>query len=379
MRQALMAAVLLSLFTVCKSQPPAPGLPVLPGASLYVRSTFDEDGTMLIGAFMPDDVPGDQLDESRAMRTRCSEFIRPREVKAGGRTNEVLAASQGFGGSLGAESIAKVQGQHGQSSAVRADYELQGKLTADIDQSGLQKCCRAYPSECTRRYIASVVKGKGYLYAARERATNASGQGQGTASGLPFGANAFYDNGVKWERRSDFDGQYFAFGLASRSASGTQTACDWVDRPRTSLDGEYFIGVSTPRVTEQEARQDAADNAEQQVVAFMGRWIAQQSASTQETSGPLDQLQSTATNTQSSSRMAEGLSQFVKVEEYCTSDELTPEGKRFLVKALVFLPNDQRVASARLSLANLMRVLQQQGRLTPELKQHLEQLSANLK
>lgn len=379
MRQVLMMAGVLALFAACKPPDPAPGLPVLSGAALYVRSTFDADGTALIGAFMPDDVPGDQLDESKTLRTRCSDYIRPREVKAGGRTNEVLAASQSLGGSVGAQSIAKVEGQHGQSSAVRADYELQGKLTADIDQSGLQKCCRAYPSDCYRRYVASVVKGKGYIYAARERATSAGAQGQGTASGLPFGANAFYDDGVKWERRSEFDGQYFAFGLASRGAPGAETACDWVDRPRTSLDGEYFVGVSTPRITEQEARQDAAENAEQQVVSFMGKWIAQQASSTQQTSGALSQLQTTATASQNTSRMAEGLSQFLKVEEYCTSEELTPEGKRFLVKALAFLPNASRVTTARLSLANLMGALQQQGRLTPELKQQLEQLSAELK
>lgn len=351
-------------------------LPQRPG--LYVRSSFDSDGQSLIGRWVPDSVSEADLDESQLATTRCSAFIKPREVKAGGRTNEVFGANRGFGANLGVPNIAKVSAERSETDALRIDYELTTKQVADIDQKGLQQCCRAYPDQCQGRYIATAVSGKGFIYTATERSTGASGEGQGTASGVPFGAGAFYKDGLKWERRTDFDGQYFAFGLARHLAGSGPVACAWVNRPPTSMDGEYFIGVSTPRTTEQEARDNATENAELQVISYMGKWLGEQSSSSSRSSGPAAELQTVMTDERSVSRMTEGLARFVKVEEYCPDQELTPSGKRITVKALAFLPNAQRDAAAKLSIANLMEALKAQNKLTPARQKQLEQMMSSI-
>ena len=352
-------------------------LPQRPG--LYVRTSFDSDGQSLIGRWVPDDTPDAELDEGSLATTRCSAFIKPREVKAGGRTNEVFNANQSFGAKLGVPGIAKVGGEKSDTSAVRIDYEATGKQVADVDQKGLQQCCRAYPDQCQGRYISQAVLGKGFIYTATEQSLSAAGDGKGTSGGIPFGADAFYKDGLKWERQTEFDGQYFAFGLARYLPSGAgAVACGWVNKPPTSMDGEYFIGVSAPRTTEQEARDDASENAELQVVAYMGKWLGQQSSTSARTTGPAAELQTAVKDERNTQRMTEGLARFVKVEEYCPDQEMTPTGKRYTVKALAFLPNEQRDAAARLSIANLMNALREQNRLTPERQKELERIMSGL-
>jgi hypothetical protein len=125
-RRCLVAASLAAVLASCAATTPPVkdgrmgGITVLPiKPSVFVRATFDSDASELIGAFIPDDVTDDQIDESVLSKTRCSDYIRVKTVPAGGRTEDVFGASQGAGGKFGVKEIAQVKGEFKNTNALR--------------------------------------------------------------------------------------------------------------------------------------------------------------------------------------------------------------------------------------------------------------------
>jgi hypothetical protein len=359
---------------------------VLPqSASLYVRASFDGDGASLIGAFFPDDISDAQLDESNAARTRCSQYIKPRKVSAGGNMTEVFGASSGVGGRFGVQGIAQLKGERSNTEALTIKYAATEKLVADVDTTGLAECCRSEPDQCAKRYISQVLAGNGEVYAATERKDEAGLEAEGTMKSIPITGGAFYKDGVKWERKSDFQGQFFAFGLArSRVGELADRIGDdcqrWVSRPPTSVDGQYFVGVSSPAPSEKVARDDAMRAAREQVVKYLGEWLEQASQENRKLGGALNAIEGEMTREENVTALSQGLTRLVKDQAWCgpETEAIPGKGDHKVMRVLVYFPNAERNRAAQLQLTNLMDVLKGKGQLTPEREAAIKQVSASL-
>lgn len=342
-----------------------------------MRPAFDADGTALIGAFIPDEVDLDSLDESSLMRTRCSDFIRPRQVSASGRYNEVFSSGSGGGVRVGLPGIATVKGEFGTTAAVRADYELAGKLQADVDTAGLQRCCRAYPKQCSMRYVSQALKGRGSIYAATERAAGAGGEGQVPESSIPLGVQVFLKDGLKWQRTASFDGQYFAFGLSRYSTEAPPEKCSWANTPPQDLDGKYFIGVSNPMETEKDARDQAMRNAREQVVDYLGERITQKAVELQAVRGVSSALKTELNDLFLRERMSEGVARGVEMRDFCIEYGNTTTGTRWMSKVLAYFPDSQHKAALEASMLELKSSLKKKRLLTRELDSFINRMIAS--
>lgn len=376
----LLAAALLSTAAGCASNQPKPvsGNPVtvLPAsASVFVRASFDSDGTSLIGSFIPDDVEDGRIDESQSQRTRCSEYIKVRSVQAGGEVEELFGASMAVGGKLGVPMIAQLQGETSNMSALRIKYAPLEKLVADVDAAGLRECCAVQPDQCSRRYIASAIRADGQIYAATESATGAGGEGNGTFKGVPITGDAFYKDGLKWERTTQFKGQYFAFTLgrvATPVAQGPDD-CSWARSVPKSLDGQYFVGVSDPMPSEKGARDFAMRSAREQVIKYIGEWLEQQSSTNQRISGAVGALQAELEDSTSVATLSQGVARLVKDERWCAPEDVaTANGTYQVMRVLAFFPKDQVKAATRAQLTSLMDLLRSKKKLNKDTQASLE-------
>ncbi len=356
----------------------------LPGtASVFVRATFDSDASGLIGSFLPDDVEDDRLDESQAMRTRCSEFVKVKRIPASGETEDVFGASSSIGGKLGIQKVASISGERKDMNAIRIKYNATEVMQADPDTRGLTECCQAEPSQCTKRYISRAIAGDGRIFVATEKSNQAGLEAEGTFKNIPISGDIMYKDGLKWERTTEFRNQYFAFSFSRALNPGTSAIaddCSWAKRPPRSLDGQYFVGVSEPAPSERVARDLAMREARSQVVKYLGEWLEQSSKTNQKLSGALGALGGALEDATTVETLSNGLAKLVKDQAWCDPERVeTPKGMLQVMRVLAFFPNSERAAAMKLQLTSLIDVLKEQGKLTPEKEAELKTAIAEVK
>lgn len=358
--------------------------------SIFLRITPDGDASDIIGAFLPDDVPDAQVDESSAVRTRCSQFIKPKRVPASGEYQEVAAASSGAAGKLGVKSVAKIDmgGQAAEALLVR--YALIEKMQADVDEDNLQRCCADAPDQCSKRFIAGALLADGNYYAATE-ASSGAGLDSKALENLPVDASVVYESDMKWERKVQFKRQYFAFSTR-RSVSGglnnsdaksvaaaeaADAACAWANKVPTSLDGMYFVGVSNPLPSEALAREDAMRNARDQVIKYLGEYLAEAQMSATKTVGNMADIQVLMDDTKVKESMSGGIAKSVKDQKWCGPSELgTPSGMKYTMKALAFFPNSEKKSASILAMKTMIARQKSAGADTAALEQMLKDMEA---
>lgn len=337
-----------------------------PREGVYLRASFDDDPSMLIGRFVSDGVATNDIDENRAVQTQCSQFIKYKEVRAAGEFNEYYQSSKSAKASLGIESTmtgtpnAKAGFGNEQGTEVRVQYKLTKKIVAHIeDHAGFTQCCEAAAGACSGKYIGEFWQGTGTLYQQTGRATGfdaaATTGDVVTIAGNHGNADVQIADGWAWKRAMSFDDMYFAFRVMDAEITG----CAWADRPPRSELGQYFVGISPPAATEDIARNYAMRNARTQVVNYLGEYISTQSVSKSSLQGYLE-------NEDIVSAAAEGIAARVKDERYCPAERLeTPDGNHFIVKVLAFFPD----AEARVAAKEVVKAVTDKAEPTPELKE----------
>jgi hypothetical protein len=372
-------------------------LPVRP--SVYMRVTPDADASELVGSFVPDNVDDADIDESQAIRTRCSRFITPRRIPASGDFREVTAASTNAAGRFGVKSIARVAVGGTESQALLVSYSLHEKMQATVDEDGLAQCCAAAPDQCTKRYISGAVMADGQYFAATERGSDNGVDGATALRKLNVDASVLYEHDMKWERQGDFKRQYFAFmlqrtlststpggaaggtagGAAGAGMDGTTAAdsCAWANNIPTSLDGNYFVGVSNPMPTERLAREDAMRDAREQVVRFLGEFLTEASASAQRTTGKAEDLSVLLEDVKTKASLAQGVARYVKDQRWCgPTEQATPSGMKTSMKVLAFFPNTEKKSAALAALRGIIEARRTEGGATASLEAMLRELES---
>jgi hypothetical protein len=352
--------------------------------SIYLRVTPDGDASDIIGAFVPDHIPDAEVDESVAVRTRCSKFIAPKRVPATGEYSEVAAASAGAAGKVGVKNLAKVDvgGQSAEALLIR--YKLIEKMQADVDEDNLQRCCESAPDQCSKRYIAGALMADGNYYAATQFGSGGDANLEALrVSELPIDANIVFDSEMKWERKVGFKRSYFAFNVRRGLAGGLDKTgtvaddCSWTKKIPTDLDGTYFVGVSNPMLTEKEARTDALRDAREQVIRSLGEWLAEGSMTASKTIGNTGDLQTLMDDTKVKESLSGGMARSVKDRNWCGPEEqASPSGMRQVMKVLAYFPHSERDAASKLALQTIIQRQKEAGRDTAALDAMLKTLES---
>lgn len=350
--------------------------------SIHLRVTPDGDASDIIGAFVPDNIPDAEIDETVAVRTRCSKFITPKRVPATGEYSEVAAASAGAAGKVGVKNLAKVDlgGQSAEALLIR--YKLIEKMQADVDEDNLQRCCESAPDQCSKRYIAGALMADGNYYAATQFGSGGDANLEALrVSELPIDANVVFDSEMKWERKVGFKRSYFAFNIRRGLAGGLDKAgpvaddCSWTKKIPTDLDGMYFVGVSNPMLTEKEARTDALRDAREQVIRSLGEWLAEGSTTASKTVGNTADLQTLIDDTKVKESLSGGIARSVKDRNWCGPEEqASPSGMRQVMKVLAYFPNSERDTASKLALQTIIQRQKEAGRDTAALEEMLKKL-----
>lgn len=380
------AASAVLVLTACPADKKALGsgtvrLSVKP--ALFLRVTPDGDASPIVGTFIPDHVADSEIDETSLARTRCSKFIKANRIPASGTFREITAASAGASGKIGVKSIANIDLGGSEAQALLVKYELLEKMSADVDADGLAQCCAAAPDQCTKRYISGAVMADGEYFAATERATNVGLDGTVPVEGVPVTADVMYQDDLKWERQAAFKRQYFAYTFARTAGGGSAASgkgadpCAWVNKVPTSLDGQYFVGVSNPMDTEKLAREDAMRDAREQVVKYLGEYLTEAAASRVSTSGKGSDLTTLVQDEKLKTNMAQGLARFVKDQQWCGPENVAaPSGMKQVMKTLAFFSNAERKAAGLAALRALIDTKKAAGENTAPLEQMLKDVEA---
>lgn len=350
--------------------------------SIYLRVTPDGDASDIIGAFIPDEVSDANVDEGAAVRTRCSKFITARRVPASGEYSEIAAASSGAAGKLGVKNIAKVDLGGQSSEALLVRYTLIEKMQADVDEDNLQRCCESAPDQCSKRFISGALMADGNYYAATDFSSGGGADVEALkVANLPIDAAVVFDSEMKWERKVSFKRQYFAFNMRRGLAGGLGKTgavaddCSWTRKVPTDLDGMYFVGVSNPMLSEKEARGDALRDAKEQVVRYLGEWLAEGNMSVSKTVGTSNDLQTLMDDTKVKESLSGGMARSVKDRNWCgPEDQASPSGMRQVMKVLAYFPNTERDAASKLALQTIIQRQKEAGRDTKNLEEMLKGL-----
>ncbi|GMV43084.1 MAG: hypothetical protein AMXMBFR64_48000 [Myxococcales bacterium] len=328
-----------------------------PKRGFHLRVSFDDDASPYVGRFVPDGLPDDELDETRARRTRCSQYISVREVGASGSFDEVFRASTGVSGSLGYAAVAGVSAGMSDEAGYRIRYTLARKLVADVaDPDGLDRCCQAAPRECEQRIVGELYRGTGVVYqmAGSEVGVKAQGGYQGVSAGIE------YTDGVAWRRGTEFQDAYFAFRTVDVRTAAGPSVCDgdWDTVVPDSLDGVYFVGMSLRAGSEAQARSLAQRDAATYALRYLGETLRASSGSrTSALSGFLEDEAVVEA-------AAGGLVEHLQVRCWRAGPPTpTPHGPMVEVKALAFLPNQARKVAEDAAVEGTARALEGQGRL----------------
>jgi hypothetical protein len=371
MRRTVATFTCLALFACgASTTPPAVATSstlVQPARNIHLRVSFDDDPTTYLGRFIPDNVAETEVDDSNAVVTRCSQFIKAKVVTSNQEMDEVMYASRKASGALGVAMVAKVSASHEDSNALRVKYVIAKKMQSDVDAAGLDRCCHDQPDQCSKRYIGEFVMGSGQVY------QQAGNDTQGSAGGSTHGVAADVEikDSVAWKRVSIFKDTYFAFqsgsGMGQLAAAVPVSTgagaddCGWCDTLPSSLDGKFFCGVSPDAPSETMSRDYAMRNAREQVIKYMGEYLSSRS----KTQASL--LKGYADDVQLISAGAEGLASRVKDQKWCKAQTSnTPDGLRYRTRVLAFLPNDQLEGAAKDAVETLINKRRAANAITPD-------------
>lgn len=381
---ALAALLLLALLvglSGCTKDPvlPTRGLTVPPpNQSVFLRASFDDDPSSFVGRFIPDALEPSEVDENRSATTRCSQYITYKEVRASGTYDETFNSSTSVGASLGVAQVAGISGGASTSQALRVSYKLTKKMRAEINNPAeLDRCCKAAPDQCSNMIIGEFFFGSGEVYQAAGSSADLSGDGvspSGAVGGLDF------KDEIAWKRLTRFEDVYFAFrtqatrlgtpDLVKRPADD----CSWANAVPSSLDGQYFVGVSDPSNSEKVARNGAMLNARAQAVRFLGEYI------TSEVSSKTSSLDDVLDNQQAVTAAAQGLAKYVKDERWCPAERSdSPRGTMYTARVLAFFPNQKKAEAAKEAILTLSSNLKSQGKLSPKKEAELKGMVKSIK
>ncbi len=316
-------------------------------SNFYLRNAFDTDPSAYLGRFVPKDTPTQNIDDTAAMQTSCSQYISYKSVGGGGvQYDEYFNASTSVSANFGIPALAS-QGVnidagvgHQGGSIVRVNYTLTHKMVATIDDpDAFAQCCEAGQSRCTNLYIGEFLEGTGELF-------HYSGNGTDVKAGVGVkGVELGVDvkDGVAWQRAVTFPNPvYFAFKTTSVPADLVQTfeQCgDWTTMVPQSTRGQYFTGLSEIMGSERMARDQARRDARTQVVQYLGESIQAGSIELRSTTGALGDLSSRLDQEDFIQTAATGVAELVKDRAWCIEKHETPDGARYSAKVLAFLPN----------------------------------------
>lgn len=346
-----------------------------PDKSVFLRASFDDDPSSYIGRFLPDTLDAGKTDENEAMSTRCSEFISYKEVKASGSYDEYYNSAKQASLSVGLPGVAAAEVGAGNNATVRVRYELSKKMRAEIeDQEGFDRCCTADPSQCPEFIIGEFFYGTGEVFQAA--GAQAGLGGSGTTPSMVTGEMDFKDQ-VAWKRQTRFQEVYFAFRkqrVRNNAVAATDTQCGWANNVPTSLDGQYFVGISSPAASEAAARDMAMRNARAQAVRYLGEFITSASATTSSAMEGYLQDEKVVT------AVAEGLASRVKDRKWCAPETTaTPSGNMVSIKVLAFFPKEEEAAAAREAVDKVEDTLKTEGRLDDNARDSLSKVREALK
>lgn len=340
--------------------------------TVFMRASFDDNPSPYLGRFLPNELEPARIDETQAVQTRCSKFIKFEEVRAGGKFDEYYNSSTAAGASVSVPGVAGGSIGAGEQSTVRVRYDLKKKLRASVeDQEGFDKCCTADPGQCPDFIIGEFFYGTGEVFQAVGSSTDFSAEGVYAAAA----AEVEFKDEVAWKRSSTFEDLYFAFrkqrmrtgGMVAGGAGNDPNDCSWAYNVPTSLDGNYFVGVSDPSASEGQARDLAMRNARRQVVQFLGEFIT---SSMKTRSSAVEGI---LEDEKVVSAVAEGLVSKVKDQRWCAPEQTeSPRGQMVSVKVLAFFPAAEKKAAVNDAIENFQSTLKAQGKLDEALKKELD-------
>lgn len=345
---------LVALPLVAGKNRPSPGdiaknfAPPVAGSDLIVRSTFDAEPSAIIGRFV--DAADAAPDDGQALETRCSPFIVPEVVQAGGTQDLLIRADASVAASLGVPPLMAVTVGGHKEQTLRVKYKLTEKMRYTIpDPAGFQSCCKAAPGQCGERFISEVVRGDGVLMYAlgKEGGVNMSGVGSGVAGTLEV------HGGYVWQQATTLDGMYFAFKTAPSGidaaagptlASGPCGEVTWDDQVPQDSEGKYFIGISLRTDSETEARELARRDAQKQVTEQCGGVAIEWADATQTTSAVSGgAVSTTGERTSGTDASGGGVVRGLEARAFCTEVVPTPMMRgAYLAKVAAFLPGGCR-------------------------------------
>lgn len=300
-------------------------------SNVYLRSAFDTDPSTYLGRFVP--VGTDNVDESMARKTRCSEFISWRHVDGGGVSyDHIYTAGTQAAANVGVPMVGGGSASASQTAQVRVKYTLTDKMVAEVsDPAAFEDCCRENSDSCTDLFIGEFIGGTGEI---------SCGLGQAAdfntdilASGVV--ADVSIAHGALWRSSTSFSQPvYFAFRTTDGGRLGAGCG-DWITAAPTSSAGEYFVGVSADQPfydNEQQARASALENARAQVYS----WALQEtSASSSRTVDQVTVEEMTANSSFS------GVIGQLKDRNWCVQPTPTGSGTVNKVYVLTFLNAEQ--------------------------------------
>ncbi len=351
-----------------------PSMHIEPRRGVYIRAGFDDDPSHFVGQFINNDVPEDEIDETRGVQTQCSQYIEYEEVRAGGTYDEVYEASRSAGASLGAEPVSQFDDASGQISAgvedgavVRVEYELTKRMRG-VQTPEYYECCQQNVGGCSGRYLAEFWAGTGEIYqlvgSQRDIQAGASIPGSGDAS-LDF------HDGAAWSRAMEFDELYFAFTISDAEIDDD---CGWVDQLPTADDGQYFVGVSPPVATESQARSRAMRDARTQVVQYLGEEIRLEATT------EMSALEGYLEDEEVVDVMADGLAERVQDDRYCPVESVdSPEGTLYTSRVLAFFPEEEMRVAADESFEALEEQLEEEEEVSEEEREAVDQIREDMR
>ena len=221
------------LFALACAKTPAPtGPQIAPARNVYLRNSFDTDPSSYLGRFLPAGVT--DLDEGNGMTLACSKHITTRRVEGGGvRYSELFQVSSAVSARFGVPVVAQARGGAAASRTARVQYELTGKLIAEItDPDAFAACCKAQPDQCSDRMVGEFIEGRGSIFFENTSEAGLSAEGRDPGTLTSGGIDA--SRSSAWTQAAEFDQPVF-FAFKVTPTPYTQQAVshcpEWVDRP----------------------------------------------------------------------------------------------------------------------------------------------------
>lgn len=237
----------------------------MPPDTVRLRSAFDMDPSTYLGRFVARGE--DDVDETAAMPTLCSQYISYKMVPGGNVTyDELVAVSSKVAARFSLPLLGGASASHQSEKMTRVRYTLTGKLQAEVsDPAAFAACCTDRPDQCTDRFVGEFLQGTGEVFRVQQSESE-GGVDVKTPQGSGGGSFAL---GRAWEQSVQFEQPvYFAFKLTETPYTKVGTACGpWVDSPPQLPGGSTFVGVARkPQPSEAKAKKKALSDARGQAM-----------------------------------------------------------------------------------------------------------------